>query len=442
MVDGARRERSRCAIRNLIYETALRRYLEVLPRKGVNQQLQQAREEGDMSAAPEPVGPSQEPIQDVVSPKLLGKQARMLALSPAVDPRNYLDFNLRLHPSPARGEPFPVTLDSWSGTGRGQMPLDVRSLSLEAIIERLEKTQVRHDALQDLGTILWQAVFSSPEIERRYLACQAEAGTRKGLRLKLSIESPDLMVLPWEYLYDPGSQTFPALSPRTPITRYTNPRQQEPPPLAFDPPLRILLVSAEPSDQDAIDTESERKQIVQAMAHLQQSGKVEIETLEHATVRSLQTMLRRPFHVLHYVGHGVYDKHTHVGMLALEDARGHEHAVSAAQLQYLLRDTTIRLTVLNACMTAHGAAGRSIAGELMRIGLSATLAMQFAIPETSATVFAGEFYRTLADSWPVDAAVAEGRKAVMFATDLNVMDWGIPVLFMRTRDGILFRRHR
>jgi hypothetical protein len=66
--------------------------------------------------------------------------------------------------------------------------------------------------------------------------------------------------------------------------------------------------------------------------------------------------------------------------------------------------------------------------------------MQYAISEASATIFAGEFYRTLADGWPVDAAATEGRKAVMFATDLHVMDWGIPVLFMRTRDGVLFRR--
>jgi hypothetical protein len=210
--------------------------------------------------------------------------------------------------------------------------------------------------------------------------------------------------------------------------------------LAFDPPLRLLLVSAEPSGQDPIDVETERLQIVQAMDHLQHVGKVEIESLEHATVRGLQMMLRRPFHVLHYIGHGVYDERTHSGMLVLEDDRGCEHPISAAQLQYLLRDTTVRLTVLNACMTTHGATGRTIAGELMRAGLSATLAMQFAVSEHSATIFAGEFYRTLADGWPVDAAVAEGRKAVMFATDLNEMDWGIPVLFMRTQDGVLFRR--
>jgi CHAT domain-containing protein len=154
----------------------------------------------------------------------------------------------------------------------------------------------------------------------------------------------------------------------------------------------------------------------------------------------LQAMLRRPFHVLHYIGHGVYDRDSGNSMLVLEDEDGDTHAISAAQLQYLLRDTTVRLTMLNACMTARGAAGRSIASELMRAGLSATLAMQFAISEISATIFAGEFYRTLADGWPVDAAVAEGRKAVMFATDLHAMDWGIPALFMRAQDGILFRR--
>jgi hypothetical protein len=440
-VDGARRERSRCAIRNLIYERALRRYFQVVP-FGASDEPSPVSEKVVEDIPSQPGGLLDESVQDAVSSLPSSKQTRILTLPPAVDPRNYLDFSLHIYPSPTRGDPFPVTVDAWSGAGSGQMLLDVRSLSLDAIIERLGNGQIDHDDLHDLGTMLWQAVFASPEIERRYLVCRAEAGTAKGIRIKLNIESPDLMVLPWEYLYDPELQTFPALSPRTPITRYTDPRQQEPPPLTFDPPLRILLVSAEPTDQGPIDTERERSQIVQAMAHLQRAGKVEIEPLEHATVRSLQTMLRRPFHVLHYVGHGVSDERKHSGMLALEDQEGYQHAISAAQLQYLLRDTTIRLTVLNACMTAHGAAGRSIARELMRAGLSATLAMQFAISNTSATTFAGEFYRTLADYWPVDAAVAEGRKAVMFATDLHVMDWGIPVLFMRTRDGILFRRHR
>jgi hypothetical protein len=431
VVRGIVRERSRCTVRNPIYEDALRQYFETLP-------LPQLAESWETHAY---VGEAAtEEIKVERSPAEPGRAVSRSPLPPVTVPRDYLDFSLHIYPSPTRGDPFPITVDSWSGTGNGQMVLDPRSLALQAIVQRLERDQIGREDLFNLGAMLWQAIFASPEIGRRYVACQAEAGTQKGIRLKLNIESPDLMGLPWEYLYDPESQTFPGLSPRTPITRYTNPGQQEPPPLTFDPPLRILLVSASPTGHDQLDVEAERTQIIQAMARLQQTGKAVVETLARATVRRLQMMLRRPFHVLHYIGHGVYDEETGSGMLALEDESGEQHAISAAQLQYLLRDTTVRLAVLNACMTAHGAAGRGIAGELMRAGLSATLAMQFAIEETSATTFAGEFYRTLADGWPVDAAVAEGRKAVMFATDLHQMDWGIPALFMRTRDGVLFRR--
>lgn len=435
IVDGARRERAHCAVRNPIYKRSLRDYFQIAAPHG-------------LPAAIERVAVETTPITN-----------GGMSLPPAVDGRSYLDFTLHIYPSPTRGDPFPMTVDSWAGSASGQLILDVRSPTLKALLGRLHETRPDPDDLRALGAMLWQAIFTSPDVERRYVACQAEAGPRKGIRIKLDIESPDLMSLPWEYLYDPETQNFPALSPRTPITRYTHSRQQEPPPLAFEPPLRILLVGAAPQDRPHLNVEREREQIFAAMERLQFAGKVEIEMLEHATVRSLQLALRRPLHVLHYIGHGAYDAQTGSGLLVLEDEQGRAHAVSAAQLHYLLRDTTIRLAVFNACMTAHStpsghgpltergalmereiAAGRSVAGELMRAGLSAALGMQFAISESSATIFAGEFYRTLADGWPVDAAVAEGRKAVMFTTDLTAMDWGIPVLFMRTRDGILFHK--
>ena len=438
-VDGVPRERSRCVISNPIYEQCLRTLSDALPRSMGFLALP-SYDQGPVGVPRPIVRPTDEPMQ---GPEFSQRPEGMTSASilpPAVAPRSYLDFHVRIHQRPAFGEPFPLTVESWAGIGTGQVALDVEDPTLWAQIRRLEQNRVNPDDLRNLGTTLWKAIFSSPDIERRYVACQAEAGTRKGIRLKLDIEPPALAVLPWEYLYDPESLTFPALSPRTPITRYTHPRQQEPPPLAFEPPLRILLVSAEPIGRGPLDVETERRQIMQAMAHLWAVGKVEIESLEHATVRSLQTMLRRPFHVLHYIGHGVYDETAGSGMLALEDERGNLRAISAAQLQYFLLDTTVRLAVFNACLTARGATGRSIAAELMQAGLSATLAMEFAISNHSATVFAGEFYRTLADAWPVDAAVAEGRKAMMFATGLSAMDWGIPVLFMRTRDGLLFRQ--
>ena len=144
-------------------------------------------------------------------------------LPPAVDPWDYLDLHLHILPRPDLGQPFPLTVDSWAGIGTGQVELDVQDPKLWAQIRRLEQNEVNPDDLRNLGTTLWQALFSAPDIERRYSACHAEAANRKGIRIKLEIEPPTLAALPWEYLYDPESQTFPALSPRTPVTRSSIP---------------------------------------------------------------------------------------------------------------------------------------------------------------------------------------------------------------------------
>jgi len=407
---GSRR-RARCEVCNPIYEYSLRAYLESVCAQG-----------GMLS--------------DAVA-QAVGQTAASLS---AVEPRYYIDFHVRVLAPPDPGQPHPVMADGWAGLGTGQLGLDVSDPALWACVDRLRQLRIAPDDLRDLGTILWQGLFASPDIARRWAACQAEAGSDRGVRIKLEIDPPELAALPWEYLYDPERQTFLALSPRTPITRYARSEDGEPLLPILQQPLRILVISATPAGTLPLDAEREQRQIVEAMAPLQRAGKVAIEVLDHATVRGLQTMLRRPFHVLHYIGHGVFDEQSETGMLALEDEDGEVHAVSAAQLHYLLRDTTVRLAVLNACLTARGAAGQSIAGALMRAGLSAALAMEFEIAEHSAIAFAGEFYRALADGWPVDAAVSEGRKAMMFATDLHAMDWGVPVLYMRARDGMLFCR--
>ncbi len=66
------------------------------------------------------------------------------------------------------------------------------------------------------------------------------------------------------------------------------------------------------------------------------------------------------------------------------------------------------------------------------------VAMQYAIPDNSAVIFSRTLYRALADGWPLDAAVTEGRKAISARVTEDDMDWGIPVLFMRSSDGILW----
>ena len=67
--------------------------------------------------------------------------------------------------------------------------------------------------------------------------------------------------------------------------------------------------------------------------------------------------------------------------------------------------------------------------------------MQFPITDKAAIRFSREFYRALADGLPVDASMAEARKA-MYASDPENVEWGTPVLFMRVADGRVFELER
>ena len=64
------------------------------------------------------------------------------------------------------------------------------------------------------------------------------------------------------------------------------------------------------------------------------------------------------------------------------------------------------------------------------------VAMQFAITDAAATTVARELYGTVADGYPVDAALAETRKAIY--ADGNSVEWACPVLFLSAPDGRIF----
>lgn len=62
---------------------------------------------------------------------------------------------------------------------------------------------------------------------------------------------------------------------------------------------------------------------------------------------------------------------------------------------------------------------------------------QYEITDQAAIELTRAFYEALANGLPVDAALAEARKAVSLAV-ANSFEWGTPVLYMRSPDGVLF----
>ena len=125
----------------------------------------------------------------------------------------------------------------------------------------------------------------------------------------------------------------------------------------------------------------------------------------------------------------------------MADDAGEPHYLTATDFSRLLADhKPLRLVLLNACEGARGGSQdifSSTASILVRRGIPAVVAMQYPITDRVAVEFAGSFYESLADGLPVDAAVAEARKAVSIAVT-DTVEWGTPVLFMRAADGAMF----
>ena len=129
--------------------------------------------------------------------------------------------------------------------------------------------------------------------------------------------------------------------------------------------------------------------------------------------------------------------------MALADEQGRTDLRSTQEISRMLADhPALRLAVLNACEGAQSGTQTlyaSIAENLVRRGLPAVLAMQYAITDNAAVEFSRSFYGALANGLPVDTASAEARKAMSLAAP-DSWEWATPVLFLRSVDGVLWSR--
>lgn len=295
--------------------------------------------------------------------------------------------------------------------------------------------------IEQMGARLFDAVFHD-ETLMTYRRSRDEAERQaKGLRVRLRLnDAPELADLPWEYLYDATRRNYLALSKETPIVRYLE-LSERVKPLAAPAPINLLAVLASPQDRDALDVEGEWTRLQNALAELVAQNKIRLTRLAPPTLDALRAQLRQAeYHILHFIGHGDYDPIQQQGSLAFQDERGNARRVNQDMAATLLQDArTLRVIVLNACQGAQTSTQNPFAGtapRLVQAGFPAVLAMQFKISDQAALDFSAEFYKTLADGYPVDAATNEARRAVY--SNGNQVEWGTPVLFMRAEDGVIF----
>jgi hypothetical protein len=293
-------------------------------------------------------------------------------------------------------------------------------------------------AARETGDCLFRALLPGRvrDLFQRALG-RTEKRPRTGLRLRIQLDYRDpraflLTDVPWELLFWAEGHGFLALSRTSPVIRSAVvPRAVRVP--AFAGPLDILAVAASPRGLPKLDLARERRGIKAALTGGLAARATFVEPVGALDLQRIWG--RNTFHILHFMGHGGFDEVSRHGRLLVTGANRSPEALTDDQLVELLdRDAAPALVVLNAC---HGAAGHAVPDEhpaglapsLLLAGLPAVVAMRRAIRDDAAIAWSSAFYSALVSGHPLEAAVAEGRKAI-HSLNPSSTDWAIPALFL------------
>ena len=140
----------------------------------------------------------------------------------------------------------------------------------------------------------------------------------------------DLLSLPWEILHD--GKGYLSQGANGVRVRRRLPNRQETTAIQADLPIRVLLLSPRPEVDDAgkpvgyIDHRSSALPLVQAVENLGEAL-VKVDILHPATFAAMKAALKQaraeddPYEIVHFDGHGVYDRRLGLGALCFEDSR-------------------------------------------------------------------------------------------------------------------------
>jgi hypothetical protein len=336
---------------------------------------------------------------------------------------------------------------------------EVVALDVEELLSRRE--QLEHAVLQstvasrgvlpqaeqplrEVGQALFSALLGSGDVAGRYRASAALAAEHgEGLRVVLRVDTPALAGLPWEAMYDAVAGGY--VCRRDQLVRHV-PVAAVIPRLKVAAPIRILGIVSSPRGLPGLDVEKEQEQLTHALARLRAQGLIEIRWANEATWSALQDLLLSgQWHVVHFIGHGNFDRRRNEGILALTGEDGRADLVEADRLVDLLHEARPmpRLVVLNSCSGATTGANdlfASTAAALVRGGVSAVAAMQYSISDRAAVAFARGFYTAIAHGRRVDEATSSGRVAIL-GTGSRTLEWVTPVMYLRGRESRLFVLH-
>lgn len=334
--------------------------------------------------------------------------------------------------------------------------------------------------MSEIGDKLFREIFQGSDDARDLWA--ALRPHLSDTRIEVTTGIAEATAIPWELIRDPRTKTPLVLSAVAFVRGQPGavaalaPREHE----ATE--VRILLVICRPKAGEDVPFRSVAGRLVTRLNEAARET-LDLDVLRPPTFERLAEVLRlakeqgRPYHVVHFDGHGVYaDPETlanagetvnalqfktgstgRCGFVMFENPKSKTNAefVDGFKLGKLLTDNGVPLLVLNACQSAFAEAPAepapptsaargeieaygSLAQAVMDGGAAGVVAMRYAVYVVTAAQFVAELYAALARGRALGEAVAAARKNLADKPERQIAyearplhDWSVPVVWER-----------
>ena len=339
--------------------------------------------------------------------------------------------------------------------------------------------------MAEIGAELFRAVFHADDDARDLWATLR---TRlNDTRVEIITGVREAAAIPWELIRDPKTDTPLALRAQAFVRAQPQAAQLPQLPQTESGPIRILLVICRPGGGEDVPFRSVATRLIKGLSGSAREA-FQLDVLRPPTFEQLGRVLRqarsegRPYHVVHFDGHGVYTEVEQkpsmlaeilkgLSALLLSVPRSGAHGyllfenpaldenlqlVDGPALGKLLVETNVPALVLNACRSAHAdpptapvtaesadddphariRALGTLAQEVMDAGVAGVVAMRYSVYVVTAAQFVADLYASLAQGHTLGEAVTLGRKQLAaqplrtIAYDpLPLQDWPVPVVY-------------
>ena len=298
------------------------------------------------------------------------------------------------------------------------------------------------DDVREIGTYLFSGLLQG-DVEKLFDKARADiervntsVGEEDQCVIRLVVP-PELQQLPWESFYDESHRGFLLNHRQYTLIREAERVEATPRVGPGKLPLSMLVVVP---DGSRLKVESELHQLAVVVDKL--GANIEyVELAERVTSTKLGDRLRqRHWDIVHFIGHGDLIKGK--AHIRLNTDGDEDNWMYGEQFAMLFDEKAPRLVVLNCCYGGREAATPTLSGVgpfLLRAGIPAVVAMQYAIRDVVASHFSETFYTELLTGerpGRIDLALARARKRLCI--DHAGLAFATPVLYLAEDRAALF----